>query len=55
MSTVLSNTATAALMTPIALGALGARKERPTKAESGVLMMIAYGASVGGRATIIGT
>ena len=55
ISTVLSNTATAALMTPIALGALGERKERPTKAESGVLLMIAYGASVGGMATIIGT
>jgi di/tricarboxylate transporter len=55
ISTVLSNTATAALMTPIAVGALGERKERPTKAESGVLLMIAYGASVGGMATIIGT
>jgi sodium-dependent dicarboxylate transporter 2/3/5 len=55
ISTVLSNTATAALMTPIALGALGERKERPTKSESGVLLMIAYGASVGGMATIIGT
>jgi sodium-dependent dicarboxylate transporter 2/3/5 len=55
ISTVLSNTASAALMTPIALGALGERKERPTQAESGVLLMIAYGASVGGMATIIGT
>ncbi len=56
ISTVLSNTATAALMTPIALGALGERKPgRPTPAESGVLLMIAYGASVGGMATIIGT
>ena len=55
ISTVLSNTATAALMTPIAVGALGERKERPTKAESGVLLMIAYGASIGGMATIIGT
>ena len=56
ISTVLSNTATAALMTPIALGALGERKQgRPAPAESGVLLMIAYGASVGGMATIIGT
>ena len=56
ISTVLSNTATAALMTPIAIGALGERKqERPTRAESGVLLMIAYGASVGGMATLIGT
>jgi sodium-dependent dicarboxylate transporter 2/3/5 len=56
ISTVLSNTATAALMTPIALGALGERKPGPpTRAESGVLLMIAYGASIGGMATIIGT
>jgi solute carrier family 13 (sodium-dependent dicarboxylate transporter), member 2/3/5 len=56
ISTVLSNTATAALMTPIALGALGERSEgRPRRADSGVLLMIAYGASVGGMATIIGT
>jgi sodium-dependent dicarboxylate transporter 2/3/5 len=56
ISTVLSNTATAALMTPIALGAFGTRRhERPGRAESGVLLMIAYGASVGGMATVIGT
>ena len=56
ISTVLSNTATAALMTPIALGALGEKGEgRPRRADSGVLLMIAYGASVGGMATIIGT
>jgi sodium-dependent dicarboxylate transporter 2/3/5 len=56
ISTVLSNTATAALMTPIALGALGERKQgRPAPAESGVLLMVAYGASVGGMATVIGT
>ena len=56
ISTVLSNTATAALMTPIAVGALGERKPgRPTRTESGVLLMIAYGASVGGMATLIGT
>ena len=56
ISTVLSNTATAALMTPIALGALGEKGEgRPRRTDSGVLLMIAYGASVGGMATIIGT
>jgi sodium-dependent dicarboxylate transporter 2/3/5 len=56
VSTVLSNTATAALMTPIALGALGRRTgERPSQLESGVLLMIAYGASIGGMATLIGT
>jgi solute carrier family 13 (sodium-dependent dicarboxylate transporter), member 2/3/5 len=56
ISTVISNTASAALMTPIALGALGERRgERPSRADSGVLLMIAYGASIGGMATIIGT
>ena len=56
ISTVLSNTATAALMTPIALGALGGKGEgRPRRADSGVLLMIAYGASIGGMATLIGT
>jgi len=56
ISTVISNTATAALMTPIALGALGERRgERSSRTDSGVLLMIAYGASIGGMATIIGT
>ena len=56
ISTVLSNTATAALMTPIAKGALGERREGPpTRVESGVMLMIAYGATLGGMATIIGT
>lgn len=56
ISTVLSNTATAALMTPIATGALGPRREGPpTRTESGVLLMVAYGATLGGMATIIGT
>jgi sodium-dependent dicarboxylate transporter 2/3/5 len=58
VSTCLSNTATAALMTPIALGALGERKPdagRPSPLDSGVLLMIAYGASIGGMATLIGT
>jgi sodium-dependent dicarboxylate transporter 2/3/5 len=56
ISTVISNTAAAALMTPIALGALGERREeRSSRTDSGVLLMIAYGASIGGMATIIGT
>ncbi len=56
ISTVLSNTATAALMTPIALGALAEKGEgRPRRADSGILLMIAYGASIGGMATLIGT
>jgi sodium-dependent dicarboxylate transporter 2/3/5 len=60
ISTCLSNTATAALMTPIAVGAVhastadeAAARARPWA--SGVLLMIAYGASIGGMATIIGT
>lgn len=60
VSTCLSNTATAALMTPIAVGAVrqpgeepGAERARPWA--SGVLLMVAYGASVGGMATLIGT
>ena len=58
ISTCLSNTASAALMTPIALGALGDGRdaeERTSRLASGVLLMIAYGASVGGMATLIGT
>ncbi len=61
ISTCLSNTATAALMTPIAVGAVApgtaqeARKQRATALASGILLMVAYGASTGGMATIIGT
>ena len=56
VSTCLSNTATAALMTPIALGSMGEKTEGPVRrTDSGVLLMIAYGASVGGMATLIGT
>jgi sodium-dependent dicarboxylate transporter 2/3/5 len=59
VSTCLSNTATAALMTPIAIGAVrgdGAEPGRRAPAwVSGVLLMVAYGASIGGMATLIGT
>ena len=59
VSTCLSNTATAALMTPIAIGAVrdpAAQHGRRVPAwVSGVLLMVAYGASVGGMATLIGT
>jgi sodium-dependent dicarboxylate transporter 2/3/5 len=59
MSSVLSNTATAALLTPVAVGALDARggeaKGPPRPFDSAVLLMVAYGASIGGLATIIGT
>jgi sodium-dependent dicarboxylate transporter 2/3/5 len=80
ISTCLSNTATAALMTPIAIGATGSGRgtgtNRPAGAEavaggdtvddgpgaaatpacvSGAVLMVAYGASIGGMATLIGT
>jgi sodium-dependent dicarboxylate transporter 2/3/5 len=60
ISTALSNTATAAMMTPIARGAVeGQRDSGRAKAApawvSGVLLMVAYGASIGGMATLVGT
>jgi len=63
VSTCLSNTATAALMTPIAVGAVTGTGESPSSRRngppsawtSGMLLMVAYGASVGGMATLIGT
>jgi sodium-dependent dicarboxylate transporter 2/3/5 len=68
VSTCLSNTATAALLTPIAVGAVGQTaggQEGPTASRtsgqtvspwaSGIVLMVAYGASIGGMATIIGT
>jgi sodium-dependent dicarboxylate transporter 2/3/5 len=56
----MSNTATAALMTPIALGAVRRPPDENSPGRvapwaSGVLLMVAYGASVGGMATLIGT
>jgi sodium-dependent dicarboxylate transporter 2/3/5 len=59
LSSALSNTATTALLTPIGQGAIEAGSagggDRPRRFESGVLLAIAYGASVGGIATLIGT
>jgi len=59
ISSMLSNTATAALLTPVAMGALDARgstgKGPPRRFDSAVLLMVAYGASIGGLATLIGT
>jgi sodium-dependent dicarboxylate transporter 2/3/5 len=59
ISSALSNTATAALLTPVAVGALdagaGKRTGPPRRFDSAVLLMVAYGASIGGLATIIGT
>lgn len=62
VSTCLSNTATAALFTPIAVGAVhesgqggraAGRQVHPWA--SGIVLMVAYGATIGGMATIIGT
>ena len=59
ISSALSNTATAALLTPVAVGALDARGGKgtgpPRRFDSALLLMVAYGASIGGLATIIGT
>ena len=59
VSTCLSNTATAALMTPVAIGAVRAAEpehdDAPSAWGSGMLLMVAYGASIGGMATLIGT
>ena len=62
VSTCLSNTATAALMTPIAVGAAGqttgdsaASSKSVHPWASGIVLVVAYGASIGGMATIIGT
>jgi sodium-dependent dicarboxylate transporter 2/3/5 len=59
VSSILSNTATAALLAPVAMGALDAREGRsdgpPHRFETAILLMVAYGASIGGLATLIGT
>jgi sodium-dependent dicarboxylate transporter 2/3/5 len=59
ISSALSNTATAALLTPVAVGALDAQGGRgegpPRRFDSALLLMVAYGASIGGLATLIGT
>ncbi len=59
VSSFLSNTATAALFVPVATGTLDARAGRsdgtPRRLDTAVLLAVAYGASIGGLATIIGT
>lgn len=59
LSMWLSNTATTAMMLPIALGVLGALKGLPsgriTNYSTGFMLMVAYAASVGGIGTVIGT
>jgi sodium-dependent dicarboxylate transporter 2/3/5 len=59
LSMWLSNTATAAVMFPIAIGILGAlkglSKNRLASYSTGFMLMVAYAASVGGIGTVIGT
>jgi sodium-dependent dicarboxylate transporter 2/3/5 len=54
----LSNTATAAFMTPIAVGLSetgSASRPRATGLSAALMLMVAYGASIGGMATLVGT
>ena len=56
----LSNTATAAFMTPIAAGVSGtgpgpSGRPRATPLSVALMLMVAYGASIGGMATLVGT
>jgi len=53
----LSNTATAAFMTPIAVGLSGTGDRRPRAGgfSAALMLMVAYGASIGGMATLVGT
>ncbi|MFZ5863405.1 MAG: SLC13 family permease [Nitrospirota bacterium] len=67
LSLWVSNTATAAMMLPIAVGLLGALSDArgpgdegsvaraPSPYSTGVMLMVAYAASVGGIGTLIGT
>ena len=58
LSMWISNTAATALMLPIALGVLSTirgKERKPGGYETGFLLFVAYGAGVGGVATIIGT
>lgn len=58
MSMWISNTAAAAIMLPIVLGVLSTIQQNGTqdgRYEAGVMLLVAYGAGVGGVATIIGT
>jgi sodium-dependent dicarboxylate transporter 2/3/5 len=51
----ISNTAAAALMTPVALGLEPERTDEPRPIMTAILLMVAYGASIGGMATLVGT
>ena len=51
----ISNTATAAIMLPLALGLISKLKERNHSAEVFILLGVAYSANIGGIGTIIGS
>ncbi|MDT7043083.1 DASS family sodium-coupled anion symporter [Candidatus Nitronereus thalassa] len=57
LSMWISNTAAVAIMVPMALGILSTLRHDPlpTPYESGVMLLLAYGAAAGGIATMIGT
>ncbi len=64
ISCLISNTATSALFTPVAVGAIRRRGGCTDDADgrtharpwaTGVLLMVAYGSTVGGMATLVGT
>lgn len=57
LSMWISNTAAVAIMVPMALGVLSTLRSgnTPLPYESGVMLMLAYGAAAGGIATMIGT
>ena len=60
LSMWMSNTATAALMVPLALGLLRQQEAGPAPADGGreavfVLLVLAYSASIGGIATLVGS
>lgn len=57
LSMWISNTAAVAIMVPMALGILSTLRsgKTPLPYESGVMLMLAYGAAAGGIATMIGT
>ena len=57
LSMWISNTAAVAIMVPIALGILSTLREKsiPMPYETGVMLLLAYGAAAGGITTMIGT